>query len=309
MSQVSDAVLEALISGTSLRTQQTDINAALLSLFSGSSNPSLSVAYMLSALTGTPNQVRIRNPSNDAWLKFMEVTDAAVTLFSGGSAVLALDNTAPFTEGQTIDKSGSAGLFTVRSNLTTGVVASVRLGGENGSAADVDGLFLDLRMVTNTASAENFELDLKLVRAGTSTTICTFSSTTSFASVLNAGTLRQGGSNLNDIVNDFISAGRGETTLGATLSLTAQTGAGFLYRKTATGASTVTIGSQPRASSGAEFINDASSGNISFVSAASPNDVTIVGGATLVASSGNSPFCGVRWFDGGAKVKIFGENT
>lgn len=310
MSQVSDVNWAALISGVNLRTEGNDIYAALLSLFSGSSGPSLTTAFMLNALTGTPNEVRIRNPADNAWLKFMELTDSAATLFSGGAQVLALNNTSAFTENQTVDKSGSAGIVTVRSDLATGTVASLRLGGENASASDVDGLFLNLRLVTATAGAEDFEVDIVVVRGGTPTTIATLGSTYSVTGTLNAGTLQQGGTDVDSVIADDLSSTRGETTFTTSQSITSQGTAGFLYRKTGSGAATVTLGSQPRDGSWAIFVNDSNgTGDITFASASSPNDVDIDGGATLAGASGQRPQCVVTWMNGGDDVNIRGDNT
>lgn len=312
MSQVSDVNWAALISGLNLRTEGNDIFAALLSLFSGSGDPSLTEAFMLNALTGSPNQLRIRNPSDNAWLTWAEISDSAVTLFSDGAEVPSLGNANVFTNSLTVDRSGSSGIITARSSLSTGIVASLRLGGHNSAAEDTDGVRLDARVTTNTDGSEDFELDLVVMRGGVASVLATFNNTATFAGNLTATTLRQGSTDLDDVIADDLSSARTEIPFDAATSIITQDATGHLYRFTGAASTnrTITLGSQPRGSSWAMFINDSDgAADLTFASAAGPNDVDIDGGTSLVGASGQRPQCVVTWSNGGADVNIRGDNT
>ena len=307
----NDYDLDAALAGLSFRQELNTILSAILTQSSSASLPPLTFPFMNRADTGaTPNELQIRNPSDNAFLKWAEITDTAISLFSGGAPVPSLGVAQTFTEDQTVDRSGSTGQVIIGSDLTTGVVARIPLFGHNSSGANTTGVNLICRMDNNTAGSEDFNFEIEVVRGGVANTIATFGGVAIISGALNAVTLQQNGVNLDTIINDALSKVPARGNFSGPLTV-AQADAGGYRRYNGTGNQTITL---PRLSEGSivQFINDSGgSGDLSFVSAASPNDVEIrTTKTTLPGVSGQSPTCMIQWIlSGGNRVTINGENV
>jgi hypothetical protein len=313
----SDYDLDSGLSGTNFRTELNSIVLALLTMSADTTAPPESNPFMLRADTSTtPDEVLLRNPSDNAWLKLMEVTDSAITLFSDGAQVPALGTAQTFTEAQTVDISGSAGLVSIGSSLSTGVVARIPLFGHNSSAANTTGVNLICRLNTNTAASEDFTFEIEVVRGGSSVTVAALGSTTDFTrsgggGTVNADTLQQDGTDLDDLLD--VNRGRlgVQSNFTGTTKTLAQTDQGDLIPFTGSSACTITV---PRlAENTVIFVQNDSNGSadITFESAAPYNDVTFfTTRLTLPGTASEAPMCALIWRNSaGDEVSIIGANT
>lgn len=310
----NDYDLDAGLAGLLFRQELNAILLALLSMSSSSSLPPETFPFMLRGDTGTsPNEVQIRNPSDNAFLKIMEITDSAATLFSNGAAVPALGTPQTFTEAQTIDLSASAGLLSIGSDLSTGVVARIPLFGHNSAGTNTTGANLVCRLGTNTAGAEDFSFEVEVIRNGSTVTVATLGSVSDFrraggGGILDADTLRQAGVELNTIIDD--ATGRledgGNFSSDRTL---AQGDQGAFLRFNGTSNATVTV---PNLARGTVVIvaNDGT-GDLTFASDVSPNNVSFrTPRLTLPATGSQSPTCALVFSTSTGNIcNIVGNNV
>jgi hypothetical protein len=314
-----DYDLDSGLSGLLFRGELNALIAALLSLNSSASLPPDTVAFMLRAdLSVSPNELQIRNPSDAAFLKIAEVTDTEVTLFSDGAAVPSLGSAQTFTEAQTIDQASSAGLLSIGSDLSTGVVARIPLFGHNSSAANVTGVNLVCRLNTNTAAAEDFTFESEVVRGGASVTVATLGSISDFrrsggGGILDADTLRQAGVTLNTIIDNERSrlGNTGEDYSFTAARTLAQSDQGDLLQFDGSTNRIITVPSLAT-NTVISLVNDSDgAADLTFVSAAGPNDVTfLTSRLTLPGVSGEAPVCSLLFFGAdGDRVQILGDNV
>lgn len=307
----NDYDLDAALAGFAFRQEINSIISAILTQSSSASLPPITFPFMPRADTGaTPNQLQIRNPADTNFLKWAEITDTAINLFSGGAPVPSLGVAQTYTQDQTIDVTSAPGQIIVGSDLTTGVVARIPLFGHNSSGANTTGVNLICRMDSNTAGAEDFNFEIEVVRNGAANTIAIFGGAAIINGALNATTLQQNSINLDTIINTAISEVPARGNFSGPLTVS-QSDAGGFRRYNGTGNQTITL---PRLNEGSwvYFLNDSGgAGDLSFSSATSPNDVEIrTTKTTLPGTSGQTPSCLVMWFlSGGNRVVINGENV
>ena len=311
----SDYDLDSGLSGTGFRTETNTIIESILSSNASASLPPVTFPFMLRADTGaSPNTWNLRNPSDNAFLKLAEVTDSAITLFSGGAAVPSLGAAQTFTDNQVVDKSGAAGSLSVGSDQSSGIVARFPMFGHNSSGANTTGVNLVCRITTNTAGVESFTFEIEVVRAGVATTVAVLGSESDFrrsgSGILQADTFRQGTTDLSQLLRE--NAGRfldgGDFTSGFT---PVQADEGKMYRFNGTTAQQITL--RPLAKNTViHFMNDSSNAsNLTFASDSNPNNVTLkTTRLTLPGVSGQVPTCSVHWSNtGGVQVNIMGDNV
>ncbi len=313
-----DYDLDPGLDGLGFREEINSILEALLTLSSSSSLPPVTFPFMLRAdLSTTPNELQVRNPSDNAFLKWGEITDSAVTLFSGGGAVPSLGVEQIFTENQSIDKSGSSGQLSIGSSLSSGVVARIPLFGHNSSAANTTGVNLVCRIGTNTAGLEDFSFEIEVVRGGSTTTVANLGSLSDFRrsggdGILDADTLRQAGVTLAQIVREATGRiGPDPVNFSADFEPT-QVQEGTMFRFN--GNTNVTVSLSTKVTNTVMYFQNESgstSANITFAAAAS-NGVTDfrTSRLTLPGGAGISPTCAVHWYlSGGTRVNIYGGNV
>ncbi len=310
----SDYDLDAGLAGLLFRQELNAILEAIISMNASSSLPPQTFPFMLRAdESASPNELQIRNPADSSFLKFAEITDTLITLFSDGAAVPSLGVAQTFTESQTIDQQSTAGVFSVGSDLSSGVVARIPLFGHNANGTNVTGVNLVCRITTNTAGAEDFTFELEVVRAGTSTTVLVLGSTADFSrsgggGTVNADIIQQDGVNLDTLLDDSTGI-IGDGVNFATNRTISQGDQGTVLRYNGAGNATITL---PRLTdrSVVHFINEGT-GDLTFASDTSPDDVEFRTTRTVLpAVTGQSPICSVLWFlSGGNRVTIVGQNV
>lgn len=308
-----DFDLDAGLSGALFRGELNTILLALLSLSASASLPATTAAFMFrAALDTSPNQLQIRNPSDNAFLTWAEITDSEINLFSGGSAVPSLGVAQTFTQAQTVDQSGSAGLLSLGSDLSNGIVARIPMFGHNSAAANVTGVNLVCRVNTNTAGAEDFTFEVETVRAGAAVTVATLGSLTDFrrsggGGILDADTIRQAGIELNTIIDDARRLEDGGNF--ADDRTLAQGDQGALLRFNGTVNRTVTVPNLARGT--VIFIANDGTGDLSFVSDTSPNNVSFrTARLTLPSVGSQAPTCALYFMTStGNVVNILGNNV
>ena len=313
---LSDYDLDSGLSGLQFREELNPIIESLVTLNASSSLPPITFPYMMRVdQSTTPDQGEIRNPSNNAFLKWFEITDSAVTLFSGGSAVPSLGVEQVFTEPQSIDVSGNAGSLLIGSDQSSGVVARTTFRGHNAVSENIDGVTLEAFISTNTDGSEDFDLDIRAVRGGSSVLLGKLGSVIDFrraggGGILDADTVRQAGIALSQIVRE--AKARLEVQPSFTAGFTpTQTQEGSLFEFNGSSNQTITL--RPLAQNTVILFtnNSNGSGNLSFVSDSSPNNVTLkTNRTTLSGVSGESPMCAVVFYGtSGDLVNIVGQNT
>lgn len=311
-----DYDLDAGLAGLAFRQELNTLILALLSLSANSSLPPETVAFMLRADTAaSPNELQLRNPSDAAFLKIAEVTDTDVTLFSDGAAVPSLGTAQTFTEAQAVDQAGSSGLLSVGSDQSSGVVARVPMFGHNSAASDVTGVNLVCRVNTNTAGAEDFSFEVEVVRGGSTVTVANIGTLSDFrrsggGGTLDADIVRQAGVELSTIINN--ETGRlgtsGVFDFSGARALT-QADQGRLLRFNGASATVVTVPILDQ-NTVVYIVNDGTA-NVTFTSAANPNNVTFrTTRLTLPPLGSDAPMCALVWFQAlGDTVNIVGQNT
>ncbi|MGI9491871.1 MAG: hypothetical protein ACR2QF_05650, partial [Geminicoccaceae bacterium] len=205
-----DYDLDAGLSGLNFRQELNPILESLITLNASASLPPITFPFMMRAgQDTTPNELQIRNPSNSAFLKYGEITDTEVKLFSDGAAVPSLGVSQIFTESQSVDQSGVSGQLSVGSDQSTGVVARIPLFGHNSVGSNVSGVSLVCRIVTNTNGSEDFNFEVEVIRGGSTVTAATLGSLSDFrrsggGGILDADTVRQGGITLEQIIREAV---------------------------------------------------------------------------------------------------------
>lgn len=311
-----DFDLDAGLAGILFRQELNAIILALLSSNASASLPPETVAFMFrAALDTSPNELQIRNPANSSFLKVAEVTDTGVKLFSDGGAVPSLGVAQTFTEAQTVDLQSTAGLFSVGSDLSAGVVARIPMFGHNSAASNVNGVNLVCRVNTNTAGVEDFTFEVEVIRGGSASTVAALGSITDFrrsggGGTLDADIIRQAGVTLDTILSNEtgrLGADPSNPNFGSARIL-AQADEGQLLRYNGAGNVTVTV---PRlAQNTVVFLVNEGTGDITFSSDTAPNDVEFrTSRLTLPTVGGQSPMCALTFFlSTGSRVNINGQN-
>ena len=314
----SDYDLDSGLSGLAFRQELNPILESILTLSASASLPPTTFPFMLRAdQSGTPNVLQIRNPSDNAFLKWAEITDSAINLFSGGAAVPSLGSAQTFTANQTVDTSGSAGQLSIGSNQSSGVVARVPMFGHNSLGSNVTGVNLVCRIGTNTSGSEDFSFEIEVVRGGSTETVMNLGSLSDFRRSGNDGTLdadviRQDGTELDQLLRE--ATGRiGPTPRSFSASFEpVQADEGSMFRFN--GNTNVTVSLSTKTTNTVMYFQNesgSSSANITFAAAAS-NGVTDFRTArlTLPGGAGITPTCAVHWYlSGGTRVNIYGNNT
>lgn len=312
-----DYDLDAGLSGLGFRNELNPIIEALASLSSDASLPPVTFPFMLrGALDTTPNEIQVRNPSNNAFLKMAEITDSALTMFSNGAAVPSLGTAQTFTAAQTVDIAGSPGSLSVGSDQSSGIVARIPMFGHNSVGGNTTGVNLVCRINTNTQGSEDFTFEVEAIRGGASVTVATLGSLSDFrrsggGGIVDADTVRQAGITLAQIVRE--ATGRfgdgGDFTVDINSFTQAQEGQMFRFN----GTSNVTVRLNKLAKGTIIFFQNESSTQATITFAASVSDPVTdfrTSRLTLPGISGQSPVCGVHWYlSDGRRVNIFGDNV
>lgn len=313
----SDYDLDAGLAGLPFRTELNSILLALLSMNASASLPPLTEPFMLRANTNTtPDQLEIRSPDDSTFLKWAEVTNSAITLFSQGAAVPSLGVQQTFTQPQSIDVSGAPGSLTVASDLNSGIVARIPMIGHNASGANVSGVNLVCRINTNTAGSEDFSFEVEVVRGGSAFTVANLGNLSDFrrtggGGIIDADTVRQAGITLAQIVRE--AAGRFGTggDFNTDINSFTQDQEGQVFRFN--GTSNVTVRLNRLAQNTVIFFQNESSTQATITFAAAVTDPVTdfrTTRLTLPGTSGESPFCAVHWYlSDGRRVNIFGDNV
>lgn len=310
-----DYDLDAGLSGLNFRQELNPILESLLTLNASASLPPATFAFMLrAALDTSPNELQIRNPANTAFLKFAEVTDTAVRLFSEGGAVPSLGVSQIFTQPQTIDTSAVAGSLSIGSDQSAGVVARIPLFGHNSLGNNITGVNLVCRVNTNTATAEDFSFEIEVIRGGSTVTVAVLGSLSDFrrsggGGILDADTLRQAGVELGQIIREAVGRLRDGSNFTASFE-PVQTDEGKIFRFN--GTSNVIVTLSPKVQHTVMYFLNESSTNatITFQSHPTLPVEFRTTRLTLPGISGQSPMCSVYWFlSGGNRVNIIGNNT
>lgn len=315
---VSDYDLDAGLDGLNFRTETNTILESILTQSASASLPPTTFPFMARAdQSVTPNALQIRNPADSAFLKWAEITDSAINLFSGGAAVPSLGVEQTFTENQTIDNNSAAGQLSVGSSLSSGVVARIPLFGHNASASNTTGANLVCRIGTNTAGQEDFSFEIEVVRGGSTTTVMNLGSLSDFRrtggdGILDADVLRQDGVTLEQLLREATGRiGRAPVNFSASFEPT-QSQEGTMFRFN--GNTNVTVSLSTKVTNTVMYFQNesgSSSANITFapaaVSGVSDFRTTRL---TLPGGAGISPTCAVHWFlSGGTRVNIYGDNV
>ncbi len=108
----------------------------------------------------------------------------------------------------------------------------------NASNADFDGFRAQMTVTDSTAASEYVSVALQTMQGGTLTTLMTLAAIVTVAGTLNATTLQQGGTDLDDIIDDAIDSLDTSRTVAVAFTL-AQTDAGQAIKYT--GASDVDV--------------------------------------------------------------------
>jgi hypothetical protein len=312
----NDYDLDAGLAGLNFRLELNAIIEALNSMNSAVGLPPITFPFMLrGALDTSPNEIQIRNPSDNAFLKLAEITDSAITMFSNGAAVPSLGTEQTFTANQNVDRSGAAGVFTVGSDLSAGVSGRLDFRAHNSVGANVSGVQLACTVENNAQGAEDFFLDVQVVRGGSTQTVARLGSIADFTQsggqTLNATVLQQAGITLAQIVREAAGRFQNQADFSVDIASFTQDQEGSMFRFN--GSSNVTV-----------RLNKLARNTIIGFQNESPADATITFAAavvdpvtdfqtsrlTLPNVNGESPTCFVHWYlSDGRRVNILGDNV
>lgn len=288
------------LSGPSYRAADNEHFLGLLTKNAAATAPSTTFPGMDWIDTSvTPVIWRIRNQADDAWLPFAEIdaTDG-ISPLKEGAAVVSLANTAAFTANQRIEVSGSAANFKVKSDLATGIAASLDLAGENDANEEIIAAALDASVTDDADGSEATSLAIKVLQAGSETTRLTVGATVAVNGTLNATTLQQGGTPIAAIIEDEINSLDEDATSATAVAVPSEVTAGDMNTFEGSSASTWTISSgtagllYPVLNAGTAAITFAASG------------VTIKGALGLAIDK----VCSI-YYQTATVVYIFGENA
>lgn len=259
----------------------------------------------------TPPAWMVRNAGNTAWIKIAEILNSPtnqIRYFSEGAAVPGSGVANIFTETQTVDNDGAAGEVAIGSNLQAGVAALLRLFAHNASAADFTGFQAQMTVTDATAASEDVSVALQTMAGGSLTTLITLAAAlVTIAGTLNATTLQQGGTSLNDLISDAIDSLDTSRTVGVAFTL-AQSDAGGAVKYT--GASNVNVTCGRLALDSVITIHNLGTGDLTCVSAAASDDVTFENGVTIAAGRTASLIMVATGATQADNVwRILGENT
>jgi len=303
MSQPTDSDFSQAsgLSGTAYRTAHNDYNAGILTKLSGTTAPATTFQYMWWIDTSaTPPELNMRNAADSAWIKIAEIDTSDVKFFSELAAVVGLANTASFTENQTIDKASAAGSFTIKSDRTTGIAASVDLGGHDDGANDTIYVSLDAEVTDDTNGSEDGQLVIRVIQAGSEVARMTIGSTVSVTGTMNATTVQQGGTNLASIIEVEKATFTEDGHTAAAVAVPADVTRGERNRFTGASSSTWTL-------------NSGTAGEVYPVMNDGTADITFAaGGGVTIATAGltlgQQKVCTVEYVTA-TRVFIYGENT
>ena len=207
MSTTENAVVEDG-TGQQVLDEMNEVFLAEITKFSSTTEPADPEPYQNWVnLNLSPPPWMVRNAENNAWIKighFLNNPTNQFVHFSEGAQVPSTGAANIFTEPQTIDDAGDAGELAIGSDLTTGVAALLRLFFENASAVDVNGFRVQMTVTDATAASEDTSTVIQTMQGGTLTTLMTLTTLVAIAGALDATTLRQDGTDLDDIVDDAI---------------------------------------------------------------------------------------------------------
>lgn len=289
-------------SGTDLRTNINAYFQGILTKNSGATAPSTTVAGMDWIDTSTtPPTWRIRNQANNAFDDFALIDPSdGIQILNEGAAVpgTGVDNI--FTEAQTIDQTGSAGSLTVRSNLTTGIAASIDMGGHDDGGNNTNYASIDVEITDDTNGSEDGQLVFRVLQAGVEVARMTLGATASVTGTLNATTLQQGGTGVSTLIETAAGNMSAPTAITATtVSVPSALTRGQRNRFTGSSTSTWTINS---ATAGNVYpVRNRGTATINFTAG---GGVTIIGGTSLAAGK----VCTIE-YDSSTTALIYGENT
>lgn len=287
-------------SGTDIRTNEADYFSGILTKNSGATAPSTTFPFMWWIDTSaSPPELNIRNSADSAWIKVAEIDTSDVKLFSELAALVALASANVFTETQTIDETGSAGVMVIKSDRTTGIGASVDFGGHDDGATDTIYASIDMEITDDTNGAESAQIVLRVLQAGSEVARMTIGSTVSVTGTLNATTLQQGGVG----VSSLIETAAGNAAAGTAITATTRTvpddlTRGIRNRFTGSSPSTWTINTGTAGNS--YPVRNRGTADITFAA----GTATIVGGTTLAPGG----VCTIE-YDVAGTALIYGQNT
>ena len=297
----SDYNLASGQSGTAVRTALNDYAQGLLTKNAGASAPSTTFAGMdWIDTSGSPAVWKIRNQANDDWDDFANIdSSTGIEILNEGAAVPGTAVANIFTAAQTIDITGAAGSLTIKSNQTTGIAASLDMGGHDDGGNDTVYGSIDLEITDDTDSSEDGQFVIRVLQGGSETAVITIAGgSVSITGTANATTLQQGGTAVSTLIENAIkNAGINDST-STTRTIPTNLTAGDFIRFTGSSAATYTVASGT-AGDVYGVINDGTA-DITF----SASGTTIVGGTTL----GQQKVCTVLYLTS-TRVLIFGQNA
>ena len=196
----------------------------------------------------------------------------------------------------------------IGSDLAAGVAALIRLFAHNASAADFTGFQAQMTVTDATEASEDVSVAIQTMAAGTLTTLMTLAAAlVTVAGTLNATTLQQGGTDLDDIIEDAIDSLDTSRTVSGAFTL-AQTDAGRAIKFTGGSAQDVTCGRLTLDT--VIIIHNVGTADLTLVSAAASNDVTFENGTTIAAGKTASLIMIATGASQADNVwRILGENT
>lgn len=311
----NDYDMDAGLSGAQYRAEDNTIIESILTLQASASLPPVTFPFMWRVDQNvTPNELQIRNPSNNAFLKVAEITDSLVSLFSNGAGIPSLGVAQTFTATQTIDKSGVPGELAIGSDLSSGVVARIPMFGHNSIGSNVTGCNLVLRINTNTAGAEAFTVEIEVTRPSGAITVAKLGDLSDFrrtggSGIVDADTVRQAGVTLAQIVRE----GKGRFGNGGDFSVgftPVQSDEGAMYRFNGSSNVVVELATLAR-NTVVYFQNESPNNSTVTFAAAAVSGITDFRTTRLVLPgiSTQAPTCAVHWYlSGGTRVNIIGDN-
>lgn len=298
--------------GQQVLDELNELILAEVTKFSSATAPAAPQPYQNWINTGaSPPAWMVRNAENTAFIKIAEFLNNPtnqIRFFHEGAVAVGSALANVFTATQTIDRAGSAGEMAIGSDLATGVATILRMFAHNATPADFDGFRIQMSVTDSTAASEDVSVVFQNMQGGTLTTLMTMAAAVlTIAGTLNATTLQQGGTDLDDIIDDAIDSLDLARTLSTAPTLL-QTDAGKAIRWTGSTAQDVTCG---RLTLGTVIVihNDGTA-DLTCVSAAASNDVTFQNGVTIAAGKTATL---IMLETGGTQAtnvwRILGENT
>ena len=195
--------------GQQVLDELNEVLLAIITMFSATTEPANPEPYQSFVNTNvTPPVWNIRNAENNGWIKIAEFENNPtnqIRFFHLGAVAVGAAVANIFTQPQTIDDPGDAGELAIGSDLSAGAAALLRMFAHNNAAADFDGFRIQMSVTDATDGSEDTTVTFQNAQAGTLTTLMTMAAAVlTIAGTLNATTLQQGGTDLDDIVNDAI---------------------------------------------------------------------------------------------------------